>query len=252
MPIGPILKQARIEKKMTASQVAKETNMMVQIVEDLERDDYHRIAAPIYGKGFIKLYAEAVELDPQPLTKEYMATLNGAVSEPASLLTSALTPDVPAKETAQKASEKTELNKADRSTAEPAAERDLFSFAAGTKRRKPASLQPEQPHSLRQTVLDTQKDEVDTKAMADSWIKSQWLKIGELSRVAIKGVSDRFAAAQIRELPLRAITLLICLAAVLFFVVSGISQCSRSAQTQADNGDDELTIAIDMPDPYFD
>jgi CheY-like chemotaxis protein len=39
--------------------IAEATRMMVQVVEELEREDFRRIAAPIYGRGFIKLYAKA-------------------------------------------------------------------------------------------------------------------------------------------------------------------------------------------------
>ena len=72
MAIGPILREARHQKQLTTSQVAEMTRMKVQIVDDLENDDFHRIAATIYGKGFIKLYAELVDLDPEPLIADYM------------------------------------------------------------------------------------------------------------------------------------------------------------------------------------
>ncbi len=78
MAIGPTLQEARQNKQLTASQVAEMTRMKVQIVEDLEHDDFHRIAATIYGKGFIKLYAEAVDLDPAPLIEDYLVSVGKA------------------------------------------------------------------------------------------------------------------------------------------------------------------------------
>lgn len=72
MAIGPILREARQQKQLTTSQVAEMTRMKVQIVDDLENDDFHRIAATIYGKGFIKLFAECIDLDPEPLIADYM------------------------------------------------------------------------------------------------------------------------------------------------------------------------------------
>ena len=51
--------------------------MLVQIVEEMENEDFHRIAAPIYGRGFVKLYAECVGLDPLPLVKEFMDIYEG-------------------------------------------------------------------------------------------------------------------------------------------------------------------------------
>lgn len=77
MAIGPTLKEARLRKKLTTSQVAEMTRVKLQIVDDLENDDFHRIAAPIYGKGFIKLVAACLDLDPTPLIADFMSTVTG-------------------------------------------------------------------------------------------------------------------------------------------------------------------------------
>lgn len=77
MAIGPVLREARLRKQLTASQVAEITRMKVQIVDDLEMDDFHRIAATIYGKGFIKLFAECVEINPDPLLDDYLRQVGG-------------------------------------------------------------------------------------------------------------------------------------------------------------------------------
>jgi len=72
MAIGKTLQDARLRKKMTTSQVAAATRIKIQLIEGIERDDFSKVSAPIYGKGFIKLYAECVGLDPKPLIDEYM------------------------------------------------------------------------------------------------------------------------------------------------------------------------------------
>lgn len=74
---GATLKEAREAKGLTPSQVAHDTHMLVQIVEEMEREDFHRIPAPIYGRGFVRLYAERVGLDPAPLIAEFMEIYNG-------------------------------------------------------------------------------------------------------------------------------------------------------------------------------
>jgi len=74
---GKTLREAREAKGLTTSQIAEQTHLLQQIVEDLEYEDFHRISAPIYGRGFVKLYCEAVGLDPKPLVDEFMAILNG-------------------------------------------------------------------------------------------------------------------------------------------------------------------------------
>ena len=74
---GKTLREAREAKGYTINQLANATNLMHQIVADLEEENFSKIAAPIYGRGFVKLYCEAVGLDPKPLVAEYMAIQNG-------------------------------------------------------------------------------------------------------------------------------------------------------------------------------
>ena len=71
MALGAILREERERRGLSEEQVADATRMMVQMVQELEEEDFHRIAAPIYGRGFIKLYAALLELDPTPLLKEF-------------------------------------------------------------------------------------------------------------------------------------------------------------------------------------
>lgn len=72
--LGQTLKEARERKKVTCSQAAAATRMKIQSIEAMERDDYSRVAAPIYAKGFLRLYAEYLGLDAAPLIREYMDT----------------------------------------------------------------------------------------------------------------------------------------------------------------------------------
>lgn len=75
---GATLRQAREAKGLTLNDVATTTHMMVQMVEDLENERFGRIAAPIYGRGFVKLYCEAVGIDDyKPLVAEFMEIFNG-------------------------------------------------------------------------------------------------------------------------------------------------------------------------------
>ena len=74
---GETLRNAREAKGLTCSQVAAQTHMLVQIVEEMEREDFHRIPAPIYGRGFVRLFAECVGLDPVPLVREFMEIYEG-------------------------------------------------------------------------------------------------------------------------------------------------------------------------------
>jgi len=77
MSMGEILRTAREQRAVTTSTAAEATHMKVQILEDLENEDFRGIAAPIYGRGFVKLYAEYLELDAAPLVREFMDLYSG-------------------------------------------------------------------------------------------------------------------------------------------------------------------------------
>lgn len=83
MALGEKLREARLRKKLTTSEVAAATRMKMQTVEAIEREDFSKMAAPIYCKGFIKLYSEFMGIDPDPLVAEYVAKC--AESKPAHL-----------------------------------------------------------------------------------------------------------------------------------------------------------------------
>lgn len=73
--IGQIFRENREKKGVTPSQAAQATRMKVQTVQYLENNDFGKIAAPAYVKGFIRLYAEYLGLDPAPLIREYLNEL---------------------------------------------------------------------------------------------------------------------------------------------------------------------------------
>ena len=74
--LGARLRNARLAKGYSIAQVASQTGMLPRIVEDLEKGDYRSIPAAIYGRGFVRLYAECVGLDPVPLVAMFMAEYN--------------------------------------------------------------------------------------------------------------------------------------------------------------------------------
>ena len=73
--IGEQLKQAREESGESLSDVARATRVKVQQLQDLENDDFSKIAAPAYVKGFLKLYGKHVGLPVEPLLDEYRALI---------------------------------------------------------------------------------------------------------------------------------------------------------------------------------
>jgi transcriptional regulator with XRE-family HTH domain len=69
--LGQKLKAARLQKKLTASEAAKLTRIKIQHIEAMEHDDFSSMPAAAYAKGFIRIYAELLELDAAPLLAEY-------------------------------------------------------------------------------------------------------------------------------------------------------------------------------------
>ena len=87
MALGEILKQKRLAHGWTMQYVAERTHLMTRVIEALETENFKRIPAPVYGRGFIRQYCALLELDPQPLLDEYDAICAGktrpAVTRPA-------------------------------------------------------------------------------------------------------------------------------------------------------------------------
>ena len=77
MEFGKSLRAAREAKGFTVLQLAEMTHLAPSVVENLENEDFSHIAAPIYGRGFVKLYCEAVGLAPKPMIDQFMDLLNG-------------------------------------------------------------------------------------------------------------------------------------------------------------------------------
>lgn len=77
---GKTLKDAREAAGLSIQQIAERTHMMSVMIEDLENERFNRIVAPIYGRGFVKLYCETVGLDPKPMVAEFMDIFTGTRS----------------------------------------------------------------------------------------------------------------------------------------------------------------------------
>lgn len=74
---GKSLRLAREAKGYTVAQIADITRMAPKTVQELESENFSHIAAPIYGRGFVKLYCEAVGLEAKPFVDEFMDIYNG-------------------------------------------------------------------------------------------------------------------------------------------------------------------------------
>ncbi|MCA1809057.1 MAG: helix-turn-helix domain-containing protein [Kiritimatiellia bacterium] len=69
--IGQTLKAARECSNFSVADVATAIKAKKSFVNAIETDRFNDLIAPVYAKGFIKLYAEHVGLDPGPLLQLY-------------------------------------------------------------------------------------------------------------------------------------------------------------------------------------
>lgn len=79
--MGQRFRAARERKKMNISKAAALTRIKIQHLEMMENDDFSKMPAPTYAKGFIRIYAQFLGLDPAPLVQEYLDRHLNAVAE---------------------------------------------------------------------------------------------------------------------------------------------------------------------------
>lgn len=75
--IGEILRQARHNKRASLEEASRATKIKLEILEKLESDEFDRLAAPMYTKGFLKLYSEYLGLDSQSVVDSYLRSSGG-------------------------------------------------------------------------------------------------------------------------------------------------------------------------------
>jgi hypothetical protein len=71
--LGQKLKAAREAKGVSEQEAGAATKTLTKMIIAMEADDFSVMAAPTYAKGFIRLYAAYLGLNPEPLIEEYMA-----------------------------------------------------------------------------------------------------------------------------------------------------------------------------------
>ena len=201
MEFGKSLREAREAKGYTVAQVAETTHIMTSVIEGLEKEDFSRIAAPIYGRGFVKLYCEAVGLETKPFVDEFMAIMNGeheirikerpvTTTEPSP--DPAVTPEPPPRE--------------------PIAERDLFTQDKPTPAAEPIS-------------------EAEPISGAEPISNAEPAKAG-LSRYATPFRTENRAPLALPVLPWRLILLGIACLAILLILAFGVRALYRATATR--------------------
>lgn len=70
--LGARLRRRREEQRIALSTIAERTKIKSALLEALERDDVSQWPAGIYRRAFIKSYAHAIGLDPEPVVREFL------------------------------------------------------------------------------------------------------------------------------------------------------------------------------------
>jgi len=252
MAIGPTLQDARLKKQLTTSQVAGQTRMKVQIVDDLEHDDFHRIAATIYGKGFIKLFAECVDLDPAPLIADYMRTVRGEHDDAPP---GTIEPDTkPEAETA-----------ATPDSEEPPAAADLFEFASSRRRRiMPSGARPggesAAPHAASRAdqqspagpATDKPSKGARTRSVRRplvSTLRDMMRPLHDRSQILLETIKNRLADFKWNDRVLRMVGMVVAGLVLLLVLIAAVRFVATRLGPRP-LADDELILFVPPPEPY--
>ena len=55
---GSQMREARERMRVTVTEAAAATHLKMLVIEAMERDNYPKLIAPTYAKGFFRLYCE--------------------------------------------------------------------------------------------------------------------------------------------------------------------------------------------------
>ena len=69
--IGPTLREARVRRKLTLTQVSDDTRIRIKYLQALEDEDFEVIPGITYVRGFLRTYAEYLSLDADVIIGEF-------------------------------------------------------------------------------------------------------------------------------------------------------------------------------------
>jgi len=72
---GRELKQVRERMGIELQTVSKETKISLKILESLEEENFEKLPALVYLKGFLKSYAQCLGLDSQKVVEDYVKSM---------------------------------------------------------------------------------------------------------------------------------------------------------------------------------
>jgi transcriptional regulator with XRE-family HTH domain len=91
---GERLRSQREQRQISLAAVAEQTKIKLSLLEALERDDLSHWPLGLFGRSYIRSYAQAVGLDPTATVREFLERQPGSIEAPAVLSdVNALAPD---------------------------------------------------------------------------------------------------------------------------------------------------------------
>lgn len=69
--IGAFLESERKRQQISLEKLSRHTRISVRMLQALEAGEYEVIGTPLLIRGFLKVYCEALGVDPQPILEEY-------------------------------------------------------------------------------------------------------------------------------------------------------------------------------------
>ncbi len=80
--VGQRLRQRRDARGLTHEAVTRSTRLTRTVLQSLEEDRFGDIAAPVYVRGFLRIYAQCLELDADQLLEAYEQQITVQNDEP--------------------------------------------------------------------------------------------------------------------------------------------------------------------------
>jgi cytoskeleton protein RodZ len=80
MDIGAQLRSAREAKGLPIGALAERTRVPVRTLAAIERNDQSALPPHPFGRGFVRTYAEEVDLDPERIVRDFFAQFPGRVA----------------------------------------------------------------------------------------------------------------------------------------------------------------------------
>ena len=257
MALGETLRRKRTDLGLTISQVAGSTQIKAQTIEDIEKEDFRRISAPIYGKGFIKLYAEHLGLDSVPLVNEYANRF-------ANSRTPSIVSEQPPRGATRIETVKSEAVKTPPISQAPLppVKEDIPVKTKTVTEEKPREVVKEEPRKDQNgpTAAQVLADKSVKSAKAVGSFFSDMAGGIEKSLANLRSVTDRMWSWQPKfsadDMNGKNISIALGVLIVIIFVASSVSQCGKKREIldteTAKQPTKDLDVAFEPPEPYVD